>query len=238
MQGAQAGYYGALSEKAKEDNKTAKQATSGAKLLEAAANSGLANTIASGGYLGTEQGQKTIDAGIKSLNLDSTQEKDIKSVLADKFKDGWVIRDPVTQSLVQVKIPASTAVEAVKAAYEREWARNLIGSTSSGDRTAAKLQEMIASPEFARDILTAAQYENSKLRAFGSQGVGNVAVALPVGAAVPEHLQPKKSMFSNFLGTNTAPTVPLPVAGKDAATAASIAELARRAQEAQKKTLR
>lgn len=149
-----------------------------AKAQKGAAELFLKNGPYDGGHLGNVEGQKTFYDALGKMGLDPTQVEDIGQVISSKYFGGAVMKNGE-----KIPVPVSAALQAVRAAHEKERFRNFFGSTSQGDRVDTKLQEILADPTFNDDIRASLQAQGIQYRPLTQSAQSNSGYAPTVEGA-------------------------------------------------------
>ena len=160
------------------------------KAEKAAAEELIKNSPLDAGTMDTGAGQKAFEAELGKLDLPKAQLDNIRKEYVKQFSNGITLTTK-DGAKVNVPLPVSTALAAVKGS-EDDWIRaNWASNSYRGVNAAKKLKELIADPTYVDNLSAAMQAQGIQYRPLQSKEEG--------GASVPK----RRSIFPQEDGEDT-----------------------------------
>lgn len=160
------------------------------KAEKAAAEELIKNSPLDAGTMDTGAGQKAFEAELGKLGLPKAQLDSIRKEYVKQFSNGITLTTK-DGAKVNVPLPVSTALAAVKGT-EDDWIRaNWAGNSYRGVNAAKKLKELIADPTYVDTVSAAMQAQGIQYRPLQAKEEG--------GASVPK----RRSIFPQEDGEDT-----------------------------------
>lgn len=177
--GAQTGQANAAADHYRSESSSAtaslKAQLAASKAEKAAAEELIKNSPLDAGTMDTGAGQKAFEAELGKLGLPKAQLDNIRKEYVKQFSNGIVLTTK-DGSKINVPLPVSTALAAVKGT-EDDWIRaNWAGNSYRGVNAAKKLKELIADPVYVDNVSAAMQAQGIQYRPLQSKEEGDASV--------------------------------------------------------------